>query len=1105
MADADEPQKALDFTITDVIRDLGETSHGHRLVLGQEVGEDVEPLMVDSFKKIFSDLLELKVSQRQLHSAVNSLAQGQDQMARSMSRLEVVGESRAPSGDDISISAPLRSSALVKGNFENPWSSSPSLWKNVHPLRRFGQQNGSEVAEEDCAMAPNSSRTESDISEVQKRTAFTLPNAWPKSIELRPSLAQKTAQMMSVDYAAFTDESSRTVMLKRSTATRFNLRKTSNKWVIHPSSRMRLAVDIFSISILMVDLTMIPVVLGWDLELEGLLLYFSLFTCSYWAFDIALSFLTGYHHDGEVVMDINMIFWRYCKGWLTLDFIIVFFDWATTFTAVTAAGGDSRTNSARVLRFAKVSRFMRIVGLLRIIRLARTSEDIIDKYASAASRMMLKVLSIFLVVLWMNHMIGCMWYATGRLAPEDTNMRWTETTISVADATYEYVELHNFYLYITSFHWSMAQMTLGAIDLVAVNTTERIFNILMLLFGMLFSSTLVSSLSATLIGFEMQMNDQNQQLRLLRRYLRQNNVSVELSLRVNQQAEHRMREVQRLNDSDVRALGLLSSSLHGELRFAIFKPHFTTHPLMRVWLSISSPIVQELCNHNVVFRFLQLNDELFGAGGVCEDVFFLVSGGVNYVQKSESAFVNDTCTCSVEEHAWICEAGLWTLWTHVGTAIATSSCQLVKLSAEGTIRTLQKHRMIEEITKQYSEWFHSCVITARPALGSPYPTDLCVPGTEFSKFVAVLPHGSMAAIGLAALKDVVSSRWQDKVHVSAVDFTSLRREVREGRSTVFMNQAGALERVAPIVVMEIRDEEDRFLAMLGRSVDWELTAQCMLPGTKKLGNETPLETVKRYISEKIPQLEELVEFDESGMRREFDTQQSSNMNLQTTYVRTICKGELRGTFDAPCRKASSQPHFGDSGGEPAETAPRKSVHRMSVRRVGNPNVDTWWETLGMTLAQRDVFAVEAPESTADNPEKTFFAWLDRDEFTKLSRVQAALHQWLVFLQPNEKWTCSDVESPERSSVGSFEPDLDDSELIGHIESQGFFRPGALKKFKDPFELPSDDDISSESMAARLPKSTVAIGQRHDGHKVVAHSARGEFKGGFVEEDSHCQV
>ena len=109
---------------------------------------------------------------------------------------------------------------------------------------------------------------------------------------------------------------------------------------------------------------------------------------------------------------------------------------------------------------------------------------------------------------------------------------------------------------------------------------------------------------------------------------------------------------------------------------------------------------------------------------------------------------------------------------------------------------------------------------------------------------------------------------------------------------------------------------------------------CTRPGTKKLGNETPLETVKRYISEKIPQLEELVEFDESGMRREFDTQQSSNLNLQTTYVRTICKGELRGTFDAPCRKASSQPHFGDSGGEPAETAPRRSVHRMSVRTCG---------------------------------------------------------------------------------------------------------------------------------------------------------------------------
>ena len=58
--------------------------------LGQEMEADLEFHMEDSSRKILSDLLELKISQRQLHSAVESLAEGQDQMARSVSRLEVV-------------------------------------------------------------------------------------------------------------------------------------------------------------------------------------------------------------------------------------------------------------------------------------------------------------------------------------------------------------------------------------------------------------------------------------------------------------------------------------------------------------------------------------------------------------------------------------------------------------------------------------------------------------------------------------------------------------------------------------------------------------------------------------------------------------------------------------------------------------------------------------------------------------------------------------------------------------------------------------------------------------------------------------------------------
>ena len=140
-----------------------------------------------------------------------------------------------------------------------------------------------------------------------------------------------------------------------------------------------------------------------------------------------------------------------------------------------------------------MSRLVRIFGLLRIFRLARISEDIIDRFLTEGWQKMFRVLCIFSAIVWLNHIIGCTWYALGSgLFETDTGARWKNSEIGEEGENKHYNDLSDIYLYLTSFHWAMAQITLGAIELVASNSAERVFNIFLLFGGLLFSSTFVS-------------------------------------------------------------------------------------------------------------------------------------------------------------------------------------------------------------------------------------------------------------------------------------------------------------------------------------------------------------------------------------------------------------------------------------------------------------------------------------------------------------------------------------------------------------------------------------------------------------------------------------
>lgn len=95
-----------------------------------------------------------------------------------------------------------------------------------------------------------------------------------------------------------------------------------------------------------------------------------------------------------------------------------------------------------------------------------------------------------------------------------------------------------------------------------------------------------------MVDLQMRRNDQNEKMRKLRSYLKQNQVDNGIAHRVNRQAMIRIDRKEILNDGDVSALELLSSPLRTELRYDICRPHLMSNSLCEPESRDSSGFVQ---------------------------------------------------------------------------------------------------------------------------------------------------------------------------------------------------------------------------------------------------------------------------------------------------------------------------------------------------------------------------------------------------------------------------------------------------------------------------------------------------------------------------------
>mmetsp|Transcript_6973 Transcript_6973/g.19731 ORF Transcript_6973/g.19731 Transcript_6973/m.19731 type:complete len:1033 (+) Transcript_6973:80-3178(+) len=784
----------------------------------------------------------------------------------------------------------------------------------------------------------------------------------------------------------------------------------TRRCVIDPNSRFHMIFSMLSLLILVYDLTLLPYVLAWDVEFTGALYVSSWVTPIFWTCDIGINFLTGFYRGGELVKDLRMIRRSYFRTWFWPDACVVACDWISVILAKTADGLSSNSSrSLKMLRFTKLGRALRIMGMMRMLRVVRILEELADLYLTEGYRLGFRMFNLFTGILWVAHMLACIWYGVGKAAPTDTGAHWVDTAyVWVDGAQVRYTDTGALYQYMVAFHWAAAQIALGGIDVFPVNSWERWVYICAMMCGFLFGSTLVSTLSAAMMEYQMMQKETTMKLRLLRKYLRENNVEPQVAVPVQKQVEQRLNERDALSEGDVEALRLLSTALRSQLRFEIQRACLTRHPLFRLWTSLDIRWMQRTCMQAVSFVSLRPKDELFSPGSTATVAHALDSGELIYVQRPDSAPVESDTRKIVRSGQWLCEAALWVEWTRVGKAEAETNCALLEVAAEPLFNCFPMELTIRDIALEYCEQFHKRVLSAHPPQ-APWPTDLEVPFTDYCDLVVSMNPQIQVMIGREALCALF-----EKGGKTAKKLEKLAQEVEASKSIVVALDGGSIIRVASLVVLRVEDAFGRIFVQVGKWDGKKIKGTCQLPGVKQERDELVSQTADRLFDTRLMPFSGKLDF--HGFTRENTESMSKEFGVQTRYIRSICTAKLREneSFQAPvCKRA----------GFDAEVTQAFSDRRSEeVEDGGNvDNLDEKSQRLLMGVQSTQVFAIFSKDGRA-----ALYAWLKQDTINALtgSGGDKVLSLWMARLalprECTDEFTCDDI-AIETAAGGRFQP------------------------------------------------------------------------------------
>eukprot|EP00928_Gymnodinium_smaydae_P032497 TRINITY_DN23522_c0_g2_i1.p1 TRINITY_DN23522_c0_g2~~TRINITY_DN23522_c0_g2_i1.p1 ORF type:complete len:749 (+),score=162.96 TRINITY_DN23522_c0_g2_i1:174-2420(+) len=427
-------------------------------------------------------------------------------------------------------------------------------------------------------------------------------------------------------------------------------------FIIHPQSAKRIVWDILSLLLVIYDMVMIPMSF-FALPETTFLVMMDWVTRLFWTLDMGWSCCTAVvMKNGDVNFDVKYILKRYMKSWFALDVFIVSSDWMEVVLNRFGGGAD-------VGQVTKIFRIVRVVRLLRLVRMQEVMATITERIQSDKLTFFLDIMKSVVFVVAVSHVVGCIWWGIG----QNSATSWVSRT------SYETADVGTQYL--VSLHWSLAQFTGGMGEFVPVNLLERFYAVWAWIFGWVSATIIVSIITSKLTQLYMIGGAQSRQMSTLKKYLKQNDISSNLCLRMVKSAKHAMSGD--LTPDAVEMLHVVSEPLKVEMHFEQYSMVLRAHPFFAEYIQEGPYVMRRVCHFANSTLMLANGDIVFSKGEnpAFPKMYFVWKGMLEYsISPGE--------VTPVAEKQWVAEPVLWTKWCHRGTLTATNDVKLVCLDAK---------------------------------------------------------------------------------------------------------------------------------------------------------------------------------------------------------------------------------------------------------------------------------------------------------------------------------------------------------------------------------------------------------------------------------------
>lgn len=582
---------------------------------------------------------------------------------------------------------------------------------------------------------------------------------------------------------------------------------------------------------------------------------------------------------------------RYCRTWFMPDLILVICDWVAV----------AVTNSLSTwLRFLRVMRLVR--GGRQVVRIWSMMQKAKLVLQKKEAHLCMDISLLLLAIIWVNHVICCLWYSLGKYGLTDTDATWLKAF------EFESATMGDFYAYTTSLHWALTQMTPGSMEVFPTSTTERVFNVCVLVFGLILGSSFVATLTSMMTQYRLHIETSSNQFMELQEYLAQQGVEQQLAMAIKIQVKHRLQERVRLKFTGVKYLSHASKALQEALWHSCCMKVVRGHAFLNSLNLLDAGAAHALCNGAMRTTEFAKGDLVFEDGADSTgSMFFVAFGNLRYDPGELAAEANYRASdrrLTLSEGAFVSEAALWTFWTHLGTLLVASTSEVLILSSSQLQEALKRFPEVLSIVANYGCAYHRIVNergVKRSDLGCSYDNHEIISGMN-------APLRLMLAQPILEEMKCRGGRWKSVGNIEA-----LETEIKEGKSNLGFVDKEAV-RTCFVVALRLKScaeetpqqegafpdfaeevDEERFLVKVGEVMrgSGEINAFCVLPAIKRRGQETAKAALDSMLATDFADIQPYIAINYcEGTSQEAFLQDSTKFGVRTRYLRTTYRATV---------------------------------------------------------------------------------------------------------------------------------------------------------------------------------------------------------------------